>query len=142
MIFKNYFWDLFLNLKNTDSISIAAHLHGPELKPIPIGVEVRRANEREVDAQIAVRGRAVDAQEHAVRHRGPRWVLRTAVEADLKNKQILNLSGCSYKKFYQTKFLDTRMYVHNENVSKHLQSWAPLYTCQSLINSHGFISSF
>ena len=51
-------------------------------------VELRGADEGEVHAERAVDARAVDADEDAVRHRGPRGVLAPAVEAYLRERGI------------------------------------------------------
>lgn len=68
----------------TYSIDVPAKLHVPELFPCPVGVELRGSHEREVHAEAAVHGRAVQADEHSVRHRRPRRVLRVAVETYLR----------------------------------------------------------
>ena len=67
-------------------VAVPAELHLPDLLPRPVGVELRGADEGEVDAERAVDARAVDADEHAVRDRGPRGVLAPAVEAHLSRR--------------------------------------------------------
>lgn len=68
----------------TYGIGIPAELHVTQLLPRPVGVELCGAHEREVHAQAAVHRRAVQADEHSVRHRRPRRVLRVAVETYLR----------------------------------------------------------
>ena len=64
-------------------VGVPSELHLPDLLPRPVGVELRGADEGQVDAERAVDAGAVDADEHAVRDRGPRRVLAPAVEAHL-----------------------------------------------------------
>ena len=59
------------------------HLHGSQLRPIPVCVKIRRADERQVDAQRAMNSAAIDANEDSVGHGGPRRVLGIAIEANL-----------------------------------------------------------
>ena len=63
------------------SIGVAAHLHGAELQPWPVGVQLGGLDEGEVHAQGAVHGWAVDAQEDAVGTAGPGGVAVAAVKA-------------------------------------------------------------
>lgn len=77
----------------TYSVDVSAELHVSELLPGPVGVELRRPHEREVHAEAAVYGWAVQADEHPVRHRRPRRVLRAAVETYLRHTiQVSNHS--------------------------------------------------
>lgn len=46
-------------------------------------VEVSRPNKGDVDTEVAMVGRAIEAEVDAKRNGGPCWVLLTAVEADL-----------------------------------------------------------
>ena len=81
---------LFQNLTDSpeegDCIGVAAALHLADLLPRPVVVELRGPHERQVDAERAVDARAVDADEDAVRHRGPRGVLAAAVETYLRGE--------------------------------------------------------
>ena len=70
-----------------DGVGVASALHLADLLPRPVVVELRGADEGEVDAERAVDARAVDADEDAVRHRGPRRVLAPAVEAYLPKEK-------------------------------------------------------
>ena len=55
----------------------------PQLLPVPVGVEVGRADEGQVDPQTAVDAATVNADEDPVRDGGPGGVFGPAVVADL-----------------------------------------------------------
>lgn len=68
-------------------VAVSAELHVAKLLPGPIGVELSGPHERNVHAKPTVHRRAVQTDEHPVRHRRPRRVLRVAVEAYLSIPQ-------------------------------------------------------
>ncbi len=61
------------------------HLHHPDLLLRP-GVHGHGADEGEVDPQAPVLARALQAHEHAIRHRGPLGAHRVAVHAALSGQ--------------------------------------------------------
>mmetsp|Transcript_2428 Transcript_2428/g.7071 ORF Transcript_2428/g.7071 Transcript_2428/m.7071 type:complete len:239 (-) Transcript_2428:75-791(-) len=68
--------------KERPGVAVAADPHGVDLPLRPL-VEVDAPHEGEVDAHRAVGGAAVQAEEHPVRHRGPRRAGVGTVEAEL-----------------------------------------------------------
>jgi len=85
---------------------ISTNLHHPELFPLPFctkhisteplemllsesgmrTVEICGADKGDVDTQIPMVGRAVEAQVDTERHRRPGGILRIAIEADLNSE--------------------------------------------------------
>ena len=76
--------------RNTYRIGIAADLHLTNLQPSPVRVQVGGPDERQMHAQIPMHGRAIDADEHAVRHRGPGGIFRSTVETGLPGEIASN----------------------------------------------------
>ena len=73
--------------RETHGVFVAAELHVADLQPRPLRVELGRPDERNVDAQVAVHRRTVDANENAERDARPRRVLGSAVETRLPTCQ-------------------------------------------------------
>ena len=65
-------------------IGVSAELHLSALLPCPVGVQLCGPDKRQVDAKGTVDPGAVDANEDAVRDRGPRRVLRATIKANLE----------------------------------------------------------
>lgn len=64
-------------------VGVATQLHLPQLKPSPVGIQVGAAHEGQVNTQIAVHSRAIDANKDAIGDGGPSWCFGRAVEAGL-----------------------------------------------------------
>ena len=62
----------------------------PKLKPSPGCVQIRRTNEREMNAQATMSSWTIDAHEHSVGHRCPRRVLRFTIKARLNSTSLEN----------------------------------------------------
>lgn len=67
-------------------IGITAQLHVPQLQPGPIGVQVCTSHKGDMHTEIAVHGRAINADEHAIGDTGPGRILGSTVEAGLEGE--------------------------------------------------------
>lgn len=77
-------------LSKTYSIGISSQLHSSDLKPRPLGIQLRGSDECEVHTQVTVDWGAINANEDTKRNRRPRRILRSTIETCLsKNYEKL-----------------------------------------------------
>lgn len=76
----------------TYSIGISSQLHVSQLQPCPIGVELSGTYKSQMDTEVSMNSRTIDAQEYAICNTGPRRILGIAVEAclDIDKKAIMS----------------------------------------------------
>jgi len=97
---------------------IAADLHGAKLQPRPTCVQLRGADECDVNTEGAMYGRTVDAHEHSIRHTRPRRIHRTTVETLLNTTTV---TPSSLQIFWQHNRRRKISSMTDEKDSKHYQ---------------------
>lgn len=73
--------------KELSRICVATQLHLPQLNPCPVRVQICGSNECQMNTQIPMHSWTIDANEHTVRYRWPRRILRTAIKTCLQTKR-------------------------------------------------------